>query len=175
MSKPIIDLIDPNAEIWDNNKNTILHILDVLPKFDYDFMDVISHKTHNEQISLMVDMIYKVLYVLKDKQRIKFKPEGQLEYKEAGCVITFGFMYMKNRHNKKKLMLGIVVEDNEGDTYACSYSNGIINTKHSIPFMLAIEVNDIDRSFIKTYMLDKCMNNKDMFNKVFCRLYHISR
>lgn len=176
MSKPIIDLIDPNAEIWDNNKNTILHILDVLPKFDYDFMDVISHKTHNDQIVLMTSMIYTVLCELKDKYMVKRMPEGELIYKEDKYNITFGFMRMKNKQNKKKTMLGIMIEDyNIDNAYVYGNTTGIVNSNHSIPFMLAIEVNDMDRDFIKTYILNKCIRNKDMFNKIFCRLYHISR
>ena len=175
MSKPIIDLIDPNAEIWDNNKNTILHILDVLPKFDYDFMDVVSHKSHNDQIVLMTSMIYTVLCELKNKYMIKRTSEGALAYKEDKYKITFGFIHTKNKHNKKKTMLGIMVEDYNRDNIIYGNTAGIINSNHTIPFMLAIEVNDMDHDFIKTYILNKCIKNKDMFNKIYCRLYHISR
>jgi hypothetical protein len=162
MSKPIYDFDTLNTPIWEPSSNAIEHILSILPTYDYEFMDIISHKPHDDNMITISEFLFRISKILLDKQMIKADKDGILTYKEGTYTIKYGF----NRKHKD-LIVGIMITNKTEDPFKL-YNN-------DTSFMLAFKIDMDDYNFIKTYILNKCIRNKEYYKKIFHRLYGLSR
>lgn len=159
MSKPVIDLP------LNDYTNTIQKILyNELPKYDYDFLDAFGDMPQEKRIIYMAEFLFNISKALMDKKMIKANVAG-LMYKEDEYRIYYGF----NRNNRKTDMVTILVK---GESEYNGYYN--IYSSTDMSFLLSVQINMEDYNVMKTYILNKCIRNKEYMEKIFYRLYGIS-
>jgi hypothetical protein len=139
MSKPIYDFDTLNTPIWEPSSNAIEHILSILPTYDYEFMDIISHKPHDDNMITISEFLFRTSKILLDKQMIKADKDGILTYKEGTYTMVYKVYYPNNPHTYT------LVNDYPISTYSSRGTNYIYKSVKT-PFLFKMYSSHIEFS-----------------------------